>query len=220
MLSLSANETAGSVVQGDEIYIVDDDPSVRDSLSLLFSQAGYQVTSFHDGPSFVAAARARKPAGVILDIVMPGGSGLDVLKEIDAPHFGAPIFVASARGDIPTAVEAMRRGAFDFFEKRFDAETVVARMGVAIKSCSNGSHNGSGSEAEPRSFPGRKLLTVREHAVLERIVSGASNQETADELGISRRTVEVHRAHILAKLNAKNAADLVRIVLNHGRAYS
>jgi two-component system response regulator FixJ len=205
-----------------EIFIVDDDPAVRDALSLLFTQVGYEVTSFADGTSFVAAARARTPAGVILDVFMPGSSGLDILNEIDAPHYGAPIFVASARGDIPTAVEAIKRGAYDFVEKRSDAEAVVARVHKAISSRSNGHHNGNGNghDAEPRSFPGRELLTPREHSVLGLVASGASNQETADELGISRRTVEVHRAHILAKLNAKNAADLVRIVLNHGRGYS
>jgi FixJ family two-component response regulator len=95
-----------------EIFIVDDDPLVRDALSTLFAHAGYRAVSFVDGPSFVAAARERIPACVILDIYMPGRSGLDILKDIDAPNYPAPIFIASGRGDIPSAVEAIKNGAF------------------------------------------------------------------------------------------------------------
>src|SRR5258708_28062122 len=101
---------------------------VRDLLSEVLSQAGYRAISFVDGASFIAAARERIPACVILDIYMPGRSGLEILKDIDAPNYPAPIFVASGRGDIPSAVEAIRNGAFDFIEKYFDAVTLVSRV--------------------------------------------------------------------------------------------
>ena len=101
-----------------EVFIVDDDPMVRDVLSEVFTQAGYQAVSFVDGESFVAAARERIPACVILDIYMPGRSGLEILRDIDAPNYPAPIFVASGRGDIPSAVEAMLELGVDIRAER------------------------------------------------------------------------------------------------------
>src|SRR4051794_4427317 len=115
-----------------ELYIVDDDASVRDLLSVLFTHEGYQVTGFAEGQSFLAAARARTPSCVLLDVQMPGRSGIDVLKELDAQHYGAPIFVVSARGEVPLAVNAMRHGAFDFIVKPFEPDIVVARVREAI----------------------------------------------------------------------------------------
>src|ERR1700692_4317760 len=135
----------GNGGDNNEVFVVDDDPMVRDVLSEVFAQAGYQAISFVDGASFVAASRERIPACVILDIFMPGRSGLEILKDLDASNYPAPIFVASGRGDIPSAVEAIKNGAFDFIEKRLDADTLVARVGAAIKARSQlrQEHNGS-----------------------------------------------------------------------------
>ncbi|HLH93886.1 MAG TPA: response regulator [Xanthobacteraceae bacterium] len=196
-----------------EIFIVDDDPLVRDALSTLFAQAGYNAVSFVDGPSFVAAARERIPACVILDIYMPGRSGLEILKDIDAPNYPAPIFIASGRGDIPSAVEAVKSGAFDFLEKRLDAETLVARVRDAIRARAHVRRGDKGGESLSPSFPGSNLLTHREREVLALIAASATNRETAQRLGISQRTVEIHRAHIMHKLGAKNSVDLARRVL-------
>src|SRR5580704_2378663 len=149
-----------------EIFVVDDDPMVRDVLSEVFAGAGYRPISFVDGASFVAAARERIPACVILDIYMPGRSGLEILKDIDAPNYPAPIFVASGRGDIPSAVEAVKNGAFDFIEKRLDAATLVGRVGEAVKARAQLRQNGNGSEALDAAFPGSELLTRREQEVL------------------------------------------------------
>ncbi len=217
---LPVNDNESTEQHNGEIFVVDQDSNVRDVLALLFSQDGYRVTSFADGPPFVAVARTRTPVGVILDLFLPSCSALDVLEEIDAPHYGAPVLVTSASSDIPTAVEAIKRGAHDFIEKRSDAMTFAVRVRDAIAKNLNGQHSGKSPRHEARSFPGAKLLTARERRVLPFIISGSSNQATADELGISRRTVEVHRAHILAKLNARNTAELVRKVLNRGRDYS
>ena len=197
-----------------EVFIVDDDPMVRDVLSEVFAQAGYRASSFVDGASFVAAARERTPACVILDIYMPGRSGLEILKDLDAPNYPAPIFVASGRGDIPSAVEAIKSGAFDFIEKRLDAATLVARVGEAIEARAHLRQNGNG--AGP-AFPGSELLTRREHEVLALIADSATNKEAAQKLGISQRTVEIHRAHIMHKLGAKNSVDLARKVLRQER---
>jgi two-component system response regulator FixJ len=202
---------------GDEIFIVDDDPTVRDVLSEVFTQAGYRVVSFVDGESFIAVARERTPACIILDIYMPGRSGLELLKELDAPHYPAPILVASGSGDIPSAVEAIKLGAFDFIEKRLDAATLVGRVRVAIQARSLLRPNHNGAEAPSPAFPGFDLLTRREREVLDLIAASATNKEAAMQLGISQRTVEIHRAHIMHKLGAKNSIDLARKVMGQER---
>jgi FixJ family two-component response regulator len=200
-----------------EIFIVDDDPMVRDVLSEVFARAGYQAISFVDGASFVAAARERVPACVILDIYMPGRSGLDILRDLDAPNYPAPIFIASGRGDIPSAVDAIKNGAFDFIEKRLDAESLVGRVRDAITARAQLRQDHDGSDTLPQSFPGCDLLTRREREVLALIVASATNREAATSLGISQRTVEIHRAHIMHKLGAKNSVDLARKVMQQER---
>jgi len=199
-----------------EIFIVDGDASVRAVLSVVLSSEGYQVASFVEGETFLAAARSRTPGCVLLDVHLPGCSGLAILKQLDAQSYPAPVLVISGRGDMPTAVEAIRNGALDFIEKPFDPTTVVARVRSAI----DGWHNGNGKNSIlARDFPGHDRLTAREGDVLERIAQGESNKEAGRELGISPRTIEVHRARIMEKLAAKNAADLMRIVLRGGRGH-
>ena len=201
-----------------EVFIVDDDPMVRDVLSEVFAQAGYRATGFADGASFVAAARQRIPACVILDIYMPGCSGLEILKDIDAPNFPAPIFVASGRGDIPSAVEAIKSGAFDFIEKRLDADTIVGRVRAAIDRWEHRRQNDGLSERALPLLPGYDLLTDRERQVLFQITSAASIKETSRNLGISPRTVAVHRRHIMRKLSVRGSVNLMRAVLNKARS--
>ncbi len=196
-----------------EVFIVDDDPSVRAALDIVLSGEGFLVTSFVEGESFLSAARVRIPGCVLIDVHLPACSGLDVLRRLDAQHYPAPILVISGRGDIPTAIDAIRSGALDFIEKPFDPTNVVARVRGAIDTWANLNRDDS---ILARKFPGRERLTPRERDVLERIARGASNKEAGRELGISPRTVEVHRARIMEKLNAKNAADLMRIVLRGG----
>jgi two-component system, LuxR family, response regulator FixJ len=205
-------------ISSKEIFIVDDDAAVCNCLSMAFTLEGYVATTFRDGMSFIAAARIRSPACVLLDVYMPGKSGLDILKELDATNYPAPIFIMSGRGDIPTAVEAIKAGACDFIEKRLDVDEMVARVRETIDGWARQQQqNGNGGEPLSRSFPGRDRLTPRERDVLRQITAAASNKEAAKYLGISRRTVEIHRVHIMQKLRAKNTADLVRIVLSNGR---
>ena len=194
-----------------EVFVVDDDPSVRDALTVILNLEQFEVRGFADGNSFVDVARGRVPDAVLLDIQMPGWSGLDVLREIDACNYPAPIFILTGLGNIPMAVEAMKRGAVDFLEKPIDADIVVGHMRDAIKA--RGTPGSNGKHGTPgRLFPGRERLTPREREVLGEITAGASNKEAGAHLGISPRTIEVHRARIMEKLAAKNAADLVRIV--------
>jgi FixJ family two-component response regulator len=195
-----------------EIFIVDDDPTARELLATLFAEAGFRVTLFADGMAVVAAARARMPA-CILDLYMPGGSGLDLLNKLDAKHYAAPIFVISGRSDIPSVVEAVKRGAFDFVEKHQVGETLVARVRAALDAAAQNQKTNGASAPALAAFPGSASLTPREREVLAQIVASASNKEAATQLGISRRTVEIHRAHIMRKLGARNSVDLVRMVL-------
>jgi FixJ family two-component response regulator len=204
---------------GGEIFVVDDDPAVRDALAMVLTLEGYHVTSFAEGNTFIAAARARTPICVILDVHMPGRSGLDILKELNAQNYAAPIFVISGRGDIPMAVEAIKNGALDFIEKPFNAETVVTRVREAVGAWKRRSAESGEGPIQLLQFPGHELLTPREREVLGQIAAGASNKEAGRLLGISPRTIEVHRARIMEKVGAKNAADLVRIVLSEGRPH-
>lgn len=201
---------------GGEIFIVDDEPAVLTAISAALRLEGYQVMGFADGGSFLEAAKTRRPTCVILDVQMPGRSGLDILKELNAQDYPAPIFIISGAGDIPMAVDAIRNGALDFIEKPFDARTVVARVGEAVAAW-GGRDKAAGQSGIPADFPGREQLTAREHDVLVQIAGGASNKEAGRKLGISPRTVEVHRARIMEKLGAKNAADLVRLVMSQAR---
>ncbi|WP_029060045.1 response regulator transcription factor [Stappia stellulata] len=192
------------------IHIVDDDPAIRDALALVFDMEGYSVDTFDNGDAFLAAVGATTPSCVILDVHMPGQSGIEILRRLHGNGFVVPVFVISGQGDIPMAVEAIKHGAHDFIEKPFDADTVVTRVRDAIAAVGK---SAEAPEKETGAFPGAETLTPREREVLMEITAGASNKEAGRTLGISPRTIEVHRARIMEKLGARNAADLVRIVL-------
>jgi FixJ family two-component response regulator len=200
-----------------EIVIVDDDPAVRETLSLIFSREGYEVTCFADGASFLAAARVRVPACILLDVYIPGRSGLDILKDLNAGDYPAPVFIISGQGDIPMAVDAIKHGALDFIEKPFSGTAVAGRVRDAIAAWRFRMREQPAGDPVSLEFAGRKPLTRREGEVLAQLLTGASNKEVARQLGISPRTIEIHRAHIMGKLGAKNAADLVRIVMSERR---
>jgi two-component system response regulator FixJ len=200
-----------------EIFIVDDDPSVRDALAHVFTLAGYQVASFSDGVSLLDGARLRAPAVIILDLDMPDPSGLAILKDLRAHAYRGRIFVTSGRCSIPMAVHAIKSGALDFIEKPFDARNVFARVRDMIKASTRAGEPDLMPEILSLQLRGRNRLTPREREVLALTASGASNKEAGRRLGIATRTVEVHRGRIMDKLGARNAADLVRIVLSGGR---
>jgi FixJ family two-component response regulator len=191
-----------------EVFVVDDEPSARELLASLLREAGFKVTPFGDAASLLRAARARAPACIVLDLHLPGSSGLDILAALDAKRYPAPMLVVSGHSDIPGVVEAIKRGAFDYIEKHRVIDDLVARIGEAVEAVAQRAPDDS------IRFPGAATLTRREHEALAQIVACASNKEAAMKLGISRRTVEIHRAHIMQKLGAKNSVDLMRIVLN------
>ena len=176
---------------------------------------GYQPTCFADGASLLATTRARTPACIVLDVHIPGRSGLDILKELNAQNYPAPIFMMSGQGDIPMAVDAIRHGAFDFVEKPFRGSEIVARVREAIDALARRPADEKASAKLAFQIPAdREPLTSRESEVLAQFVAGASNKEAGRQLGISPRTIEVHRARIMEKLGAKNIADVIRIVMS------
>jgi FixJ family two-component response regulator len=200
-----------------EIFLVDDDPAVRETLTLVLSAGGYQVICFADGAALLAVARNRTPSCILLDVHIPGKSGLDVLKELRGEHYSAPIFMISGQGDIAMAVDALKNGALDFIEKPFRGSEIVTRLDQAIGAFARRRSEESVPNITSLHFPGREPLTRRECDVLEQFASGASNKEAGRRLGISPRTIEDHRANIMKKLGARNAADLIRIVMSASR---
>jgi FixJ family two-component response regulator len=201
-----------------EIFVVDDDPAIRDMLSMVLSAGGYEVICFADGAALLSVARSRSPSAILLDVHIPGKSGLDILKELHGEDYPAPIFMISGQGDISMAVNAIKSGALDFIEKPFRGSEIVARLNEAIDAYARRQTQNPASNVATLHFPGREPLTRREREVLEQFTSGSSNKEAGRTLGISPRTIEDHRANIMKKLGAKNAADLVRIVMTAQRA--
>lgn len=192
------------------VAVVDDDPAICDALVTLLEPEGWNIQTFRGGAEFIEAVQQLRPDCVLLDVHMPERSGLDVLGAIGGARFPAPVIMITGYGDIPMAVAAIKAGAHDFIEKPFDGETVIERVREAVR---------DRTQAVRRiglAFPGMAELTSREMDVLEQIVGGCSNKEVGRILGISPRTVEVHRARVMEKLGARNTADLMRIVLGGG----
>lgn len=195
-----------------DIAVVDDDPPVRDSLATIFEIEGWRPRVYPDGDTFLIEAKRQRFDCVILDVHMPGRSGLEVLEALGGHSYATPIFIISGQGDIPMAVAAIKNGAHDFLEKPFDADEVILRVREAVSAARK--RDAGGGDKLALHFAGIELLTPRERDVLAQIAHGASNKEAGRTLGISPRTIEVHRARIMEKLGARNTADLVRIVFS------
>ena len=195
------------------VYVVDDDDAVRDSLQWLLEASRYRVLGFDSAEKFLAEHDPDAIAVAIVDVRMPGMSGLELQDELLARGVPYPIIFITGHGDVPMAVSTMKKGAVDFIEKPFDQDalkTLVERMLSEART--------RASETERRRISEALVakLTPREQQVLERIVAGRLNKQIADDLGISIKTVEAHRANIMDKLNANTVADLMRTVLAGG----
>ncbi|MCA3563135.1 MAG: response regulator transcription factor [Methylocystis sp.] len=200
--------------QTNEIFVVDDDSAVRDALSMALRSEGFMVESFASAAALLSVVRMRSPAAIVLDVMLPDQSGLDILKALRAENYPAPVVMITGHGDIPMAVEAIKHGAYDFVEKPFSMDVMLDQLRGAMSShAKKDEHTGSGDL--DLSNIGGSTLTPREREVLREIATGASSKEAGRTLGISPRTVEVHRARIMDKLGARNAADLMRIIFSH-----
>jgi FixJ family two-component response regulator len=192
------------------VYVVDDDEAVRDSLQWLLEGKDYRVRCFDSAESFLSRYDPREVACLIVDIRMGGMTGLELQDKLIERKSPLPIVVITGHGDVPMAVDSMKKGAMDFIQKPFNEEalvTLVERMLDHARSAF-AQHQQSTSRDALLS-----KLTGREAQVLERIVAGRLNKQIADDLGISIKTVEAHRANIMEKLNANTVADLLKIAL-------
>jgi FixJ family two-component response regulator len=203
-----------SPVSRGEIFVVEEDAATREKLSALLQAQGYDVICFADGAALLSLAKTRIPACIFLEMRASGKSGLEILRKLHTAEYPAPIFVTSGEGDIPMAVDAIRNGAADFIEKPFCGTEVVGRVKAAIEMLSREADKASlASKMASLHLPGQEPLSRRERDVLAQLADGASNKEAALRLGLSARTVEGHRANIMKKIGAKNAAELVRRLL-------
>ncbi|MDP2056630.1 MAG: response regulator [Thiobacillus sp.] len=190
------------------VFVVDDDVAMRDALVQLLEAAGLQVESHVDGPTFLAAYEERRPGCLLLDMAMPGMSGLEVQAVLNAHGLAIPIVFLTGHGDIPMAVRAVQAGAVDFLEKPIQGATLLERVQRALA-----------LDQEWRQTQGRTQaiqhcharLSSREREVMALVVSGLSSKEIARKLDISPRTIEVHRTHVMHKMGAANLADLVNM---------
>ncbi len=195
------------------VYVVDDDEAVRDSLRWLLEANGFNALSFDSAESFLrnAAASAReRVACLILDVRMPGMSGLELHEELLRRDLVLPLIFITGHGDVPMAVSSMKRGAVDFLEKPFND----AHLCAVVRDClSRSAARQRGAESERTARERLERLTQRERQVLQLIVAGRLNKQIADDLAISIKTVEAHRANIMDKLSARTMADLMKIAL-------
>lgn len=192
------------------VFIVDDDPAVRDALSLLLGIQDYRVAVFGDAETFLKAYKSEWRGCLVLDIRMPGMDGLTLQKHLAELGSELPVIIMTGHGDVASAREAFRAFAVDFLEKPLDHRKLLAAIADAFsRQCTRLVAEMNRSEIE------RLLarLTPREQEVMARVVAGQHNRDIAAELGISPRTVEVHKARMMDKLGVNNVADLVRLNL-------
>ncbi len=194
-----------------KVYIIDDDEAVRDSLSWLMKSASIETQSFASAGAFLEACNEKLNGCLLLDIRMPGMNGLELQTELNLRGCHMPIIMISGHADVPMAVRALKAGAFDFIEKPFNDDVLLAMVQRALK-----------QESEMRTRLAKndalkirmESLTPRELEVLDQVVAGASNKQIGNELGVSQKTVEAHRARVMEKLEAESLSHLVRMVVS------
>lgn len=193
------------------VHIVDPDLHNCEALSVLLRLEGFHTSFSTDASMFLAALERRRPDAVIANMHVGAIDGLTLLRRVKSLRTGAPVFMLLDEPDVPYAVEAMKQGASDVFIKPIDGEELVKSVREALRE--NIEVHPPRRGRRPIEVRGFTQLTPREREVLELISNGQSNKEAGRELGISPRTIEVHRARVMDKLGAKNTADLMRIVL-------
>jgi two-component system response regulator FixJ len=197
------------------IHVVDDDEAARDSLSFLLSAAGHAVKTFDSAGAFLEALAGMEVSCVVTDIRMPGVDGLELMRRLTAEGRRFPVIMITGHGDVPLAVEAMKLGAFDFLEKPFDDDTMIAAINAALHHVESDSESERESSAIAERLHG---LSPRERQVLEGLVAGRPNKAIGRDLGISPRTVEIYRAKVMEKMKASSLSELVRLAVRAGIA--
>ena len=195
------------------VHVIDDDDAVRESLEFLLRTAKIDVRTYDSATAFLNATPSGGIGCIVTDVRMPGMSGVDLLRQLKARGSTMPVIVITGHGDIQLAVEAMKVGAVDFLEKPFDDEVLLASVSAALGRLEKDSQR----ETERADLNNRlATLSVREREVLEGLVAGKPNKIIAFDLGISPRTVEIYRAHVMTKMNAGSLSELVRMALLAG----
>lgn len=192
------------------VFVVDDDPGVQQALKMLFRSVGHRIEVFATAQEFLDAYDEQWSGCIVLDIYMPGMSGLELQQRLNERHSILPIVFMTGHGDVPMAVEAMQAGAVDFIQKPFHDEDMLDRVSQAInKDTDNRRVLRERHEIAKR----LELLTPREKEIMSLVVNGRANKVIAADLSLSQRTVEIHRARVMEKMQASSLAHLVRMVI-------
>jgi FixJ family two-component response regulator len=201
------SETVGTV------HVVDDDPAVRQSLSWLLESAGLEVRTYGSADAFVAEQPVQRPACVLLDVRLPGLGGLELLQRLGQSGRALPTIIITGHADVPMAVRAMKIGAMDFVEKPFRDDLLLQRVHAALEADQHDDHKQRAiAEARRRAAE----LSRRERQVMNLVVKGLANKQAAVALGISPKTVEVHRGRVMHKMQARSVAELTRMAMIAG----
>jgi len=193
------------------VFIVDDDEAVRNSLRLLVKSVGLTATALASAQEFLASYDPLQPGCLVLDVRMPGMSGLELQQRLNLRGAVIPVIFITGHGDVPMAVEAMQQGAFDFLQKPFRDQDLMDRIQRALE---KDRANRAELDQRSRIREQRETLTPREREVLTLVTSGKANKIMAADLGLSQRTIEIHRARVMEKMGASSLAHLVRMVLD------
>jgi two-component system response regulator FixJ len=188
------------------VFVVDDDAGMRDALTQLLEAAGLRVECHADGPAFLVAYSGDRPGCLILDMAMPGMSGTEVQAALKTRGLPLPILFLTGHGDIPMAVRAVQEGAVDFLEKPIPGSTLLERVKSALMLDADWRQTRLYEQATQQNYA---RLSPREREIMTLTTSGLTSKQVAQKLGISPRTVEVHRTHIMHKMGAANVAELV-----------
>lgn len=196
------------------VYVVDDDQAVRDSLRWLIESVDLNVKTFSNGQELLDNFEETEISCLVLDVRMPGISGLDLQQRLKKTGSKVPVIIVTGHADVPMAIQAMKAGAFDFIEKPYSDQLLLERIQCAIEQddCFKKQQNVN-NEINQRI----DALTPRELEVMGLVVSGHSNKSIAKELGVSIKTVEVHRGNLMSKMQAKSLSELVRLVMSSSR---
>ena len=192
------------------VFVVDDDDAVRTSLRLLLKSVGLPVETFASAQEFLDGFDAERAGCLVLDIRMPGMSGLELQQRLNEIHAIVPIVFITGHGDVPMAVEAMQHGAVDFIQKPFRDQDLIDRINQALEKDRD---NRAGLKERDAIRRRMQQLTPREREVLDLVTQGKANKVIAGDLNVSQRTVEIHRARVMEKMGASSLAHLVRMVI-------
>ena len=191
------------------VHLIDDDEGVRQAVAFLLATSGFAVRVYESASAFLDALPSVQPGCIVTDVRMPGMDGLALQRTLKARDVGLPVIVITGHGDVPLAVEAMKAGAVDFIEKPVNDDTLLSAVRVAISRHATDSRRDGEVAAIKTKLDS---LSPREREVLDGLIAGLPNKTIAYDLNISARTVEVHRANLMARMGAHSVADLVRMV--------